>query len=371
MTIRYNLIRTFLVILASHIAIANYGQTANLTESETPENIILFIGDGMGLAQISSLVYSQSGKSIFEKFEALGFQKTHSKTDLVTDSAASATAMSCGVKTYNNAIGMDHDTLPVRNLMEIAKDKGKVTGIVVSSPLTHATPAAFYAHHRLRYEPEYIALDLLDGNIDFLIGGGKKYFDKRSTDKRDLVRELSLKGYEIADYMNEPLPFLNQIDVSKKFIYFTASNMPPSAMVGREYFPFACDLGIQYLNAKQKSGYFLMIEASQIDQQLHYNKSEEFMAEIRDAEKALKDIMSWVQRSKNTLLVVTADHETAGLSLNAPEDKSEKFTLKYTTNGHTAAMVPVFAYGPGSHLFNGIYDNTEIFEKLNSLIKRK
>ncbi|MEZ4985473.1 MAG: alkaline phosphatase [Saprospiraceae bacterium] len=137
-------------------------------------NIILLIGDGMGLTQISAGLYSNDDYLNLERFPVVGLHKSHSSNNLVTDSAAGATAFSCGVKTYNGAIAVDPDTMVLRTILEEAEQRGKATGMVTSSTIVHATPASFIAHVKQRSMYEDIALDFLDTEIDFFVGGGKK-----------------------------------------------------------------------------------------------------------------------------------------------------------------------------------------------------
>jgi len=331
-----------------------------------PKNIILLIGDGMGLTQISSHIHTKNKPSIFESFNYIGFQKTYATSDLVTDSAAAATAMACGQKTFNGAVGMSKDTLPIPSIMSKVQGQGFKTGLVVSSTIVHATPAAFYAHNTFRVRNEAIAKDLVKSDIDFLVGGGLKYFNRRADDA-DLLEELSNKGYYVNDYYSSEFEnFRPKID--QKNIFFTADNQPLSAASGRTYMPLATKKALRYFDQQiDANGFLMMIEGSQIDWAGHSNDATMLRQELMDFEKCIAIAIEYAAAQKETLVIVTADHETGGLGLNKTK-KANNFDPQFTTNGHTATLVPVFAYGPKAELFQGIYENTALFDKMKEAI---
>lgn len=330
-------------------------------------NVILMIGDGMGLGQITAGLYSNDNQLNLEKFPALGFIKTHSANDLITDSAAGATAFACGIKTYNSAIGIAPDSMPCYTIMEEARDRGWATGMVVSSQITNATPAAFVAHQTLRGMNESIADDLVQANLDFFIGGGLSYFTERAMDKRDLRQELKDNGYLVYDYNAGSVHRL-PMDTNKKFAYFSAENLPPGVNLGRNYLPYSSQLAAKFLEMKSDSGFFLMVEGSQIDWAAHANDAPWMIKEMLDFDRTIGLILDFARERGNTLVIVTADHETGGTAIN-DRSKMNRVRLDFTTNHHTAAMVPVFAYGPGAKSFSGIYDNTEIYHKIKQALE--
>jgi len=337
----------------------------DFTSAGTAKNLIFVIGDGMGLTQISVLNFSKQNQTNFERLPIVGFQKTHSADNLVTDSAASATAMSCGVKTQNTIVGMDADSVPVRTVFEEGKDRGFKVGIVVSSTLTHATPASFYAHQYSRGMTEHIASDLVNSEFDFLVGGGKKDFVYRYRDKRNLVTEMQAKGYKITNSK----PRKKVLEAESKIVWFTAAEQPLKASEGRSYMPTATETTLNFLN-KENDRFLALIEGSQIDWGGHAKDEKMVVSEMKDFDKILEKVLAFAQNDKETLVVVTGDHECGGAAINGR--KKLKYTskgfgdlnMRFTTKGHTASMVPVFAYGPGSELFAGIYDNTEIYHKI-------
>ncbi|MEL6863797.1 MAG: alkaline phosphatase, partial [Bacteroidota bacterium] len=199
-----------------------------------PKNIILMIGDGMGLTQITAGMYINGNKLALEEFPIVGLHKSHSSSSLITDSAAGATAFACGIKTYNGAIGVDPDTIAHQTILEEMEDKGFHTGLIATSTIVHATPASFIAHQKSRKMYEAIAADFLKTDIDLFIGGGKKYFDRREKDDRNLYRELEDKGYFVSDYFERDFDKVT-IPMDQKFAYFTADSDPVPAAQGREY----------------------------------------------------------------------------------------------------------------------------------------
>jgi len=335
---------------------------ATVTFAAQPKNIVLMIGDGMGLSQISAGIYSRDTKLNMERFSVIGLQKTYSANNLITDSAASATAMACGKKTYNSAIGLDTDTIPCKTILEEAEERGLATGLVVTSTINHATPAAFIAHQKLRIMYEEIATDFLKTDIDFFVGGGRKYFDEREYDKRNLVKELRNKGYHISDYSPKNLSSLTS-KKENKFGFFTSENKPPPFSQGRRYLPYASQTAVQFLEQKSDKGFFLMIEGSQIDWAGHANQGYFMLDELLDFDDAVGKVLQFADKNGETLVIVTADHECGGFAIN-PKSKRKRLRFAFTTNNHTGTMVPVFAYGPKAELFRGIYENTEIYFKM-------
>ncbi|MDX1477398.1 MAG: alkaline phosphatase [Saprospiraceae bacterium] len=333
---------------------------------ERPKNIVLIIGDGMGLAHVAAAIHDATEPLLIEDFPVVGLQKTHSASHLVTDSGAGATAMSCGVKTYNSGIGMSIDTLPVKNLMEYAEEGGKSTGIIVTSSLVNATPAAFVAHQMYRGFQEAIAADYLELDLDYVVGGGLVYFSQRYSDDRDLLKELKGRGYLVGAYHHESFKKFSSRDSDKAY-YFTAHDIPLPHFQGRDYLPLAATHGLNLLDRREDNGFFLMIEASQIDHASHAQNLGYLLSEMRDLNETLAAVMAFARGDGETLVIVTADHATGGLYIQNGKPGKGKVRAAFTTKHHTADMVPVYAYGPGAEFFSGIYDNTEIFQKIRQV----
>ena len=323
-------------------------------------NIIMMIGDGMGLSQISSGMYSNNNYTSLERSHHIGLIKTHSLDDLVTDSAASGTAMSSGVKTYNRVVGLDKNFSPVNSILEISRDKGYMTAIIATSTIVHATPASYYSKVKSRYDYEEIASQLSKSNINFFVGGGEKYFNDRR-DKRNLMNEMD-------DYL-----FANSLENfikinSNKIGFLTDYDAPIGKHEGRK--PSLEDIvqaTVQKLSSFNKP-FFLLVEGSQIDWGGHDNDSEHMISEMLEFDRTVGKVFNFADKDKNTIVVITADHETGGLSIIDGNLEDSKVVNKYVSDSHTATMVPIFSFGPYSSLFKGIYDNTEIFDKLEAII---
>lgn len=327
----------------------------------TAKNVILLIGDGMGLSQITAGMYANGNTLELERFKTIGLIKVHASNNLITDSAAGATAFATGTKTYNGAIGVNPKKEIVQNIVEIAEENGLATGLVATSSITHATPASFIAHQPKRSMMEEIANDFLKTEIDLFIGGGQKHFESRD-DRRNILKELKKKGYQVGSFMDEELSEM-PAQPDKNLAYFTAAGQPLTVEQDRIYLPFASDYAINFLNSHSDKGFFLMVEGSQIDWGGHNNDSEYIINEMLDFDKVVGKVMDFAEKDGNTLVIVTADHETGGYSINYGSTM-DKFVTGFTTDYHTATMIPVFAYGPGSENFAGIYDNTRIFHKM-------
>jgi alkaline phosphatase len=355
-----------LIVIAGWLSINMWSVDQSEKDVDYPKNVILIIGDGMGLAHVGFAMHASKKPLVLEKFPVIGLQKTHSLTHLVTDSGASATAMSCGEKTYNSAIGMAKDTTPCTNLMELAHAAGKKTGIVVTSSLVHATPAAFVAHQKFRGFREAIASDYVSGNLDYVVGGGLMYFIDRFTDDRNLWDELETKGYLVTDYQHMSFTHFTKI-VPEKVIYFTANMEPDKHLDGRMYFPRAVAHGMEVLEKTGNEGFFMMVEGSQIDYAGHENNTTYLLAEMRDFNEMLAKVLAFAEQDGETLVIVTSDHTTGGLYIDGGKPGKMNVKSSFTTTRHTADMVPVYAFGPGAELFSGIYDNTEIFHKIRTV----
>ena len=338
----------------------------DLSKKNKPKNIILMIGDGMGLGQITAGMYMNGNRLELERFPVVGLHKSHAFDNLVTDSAAGATAFASGVKTYNGAIGVTPDTLPCVTILEMAEAKGLATGLVASSSIVHATPASFIAHQKQRKMYEEIAADFLKTEVDFFIGGGKKHFDRRSIDDRNIYAELQQKGYLVSDYFQQELSTATP-DPTMNYAYFTADLEPLPKSQGRDYLPLATRMAIKFLDQQKEDGFFLMVESSQIDWGGHANDAEYIISEMKEFDKILGEVLDFAEQDGETLVITTADHETGGFSIVKPSRMDSLATL-FTTDYHTATMIPVFAYGPGSAAFSGIYENTAIFEKMKKAL---
>jgi len=322
-----------------------------------PRNIVLMIGDGMGPTQVSAAIIANGNRLNIERCTYAGYSKTSSADNLITDSAAGGTALATGKKTNNSVLGLDAQGERAVSILEIAEQNGKMTGLLVTSSITHATPASFYAHQPSRKLDENIAMDLLSSDVDLFMGGGKRFFAERS-DSLNLIDSLKARNYHIARDVTD-IP-----ESASKVGLFIAKGQPKSVLEGRgDFLPQATEAALNFLK-NSETGFFLMIEGSQIDWGGHSNNFEQVLAEMKDFDDAIGKVLDFAEKDGSTLVVITADHETGGLTIPAGKRDGSEMQANFSSTNHTPTMVPVFAYGPGAELFTGIMENTEIFNKM-------
>ncbi len=326
------------------------------------KNIILIIGDGMGLPQIQAAMNMTADTLNLEHFKYIGLSKTYSANDYITDSGAGGTAIASGKKTYNGAISVDIDSIPVKTILEYAEESGKSTGLVATCAITHATPASFIAHEKYRENHENIAYDFLSTEIDIFIGGGRKYFNQRS-DKLNLLDSLKARNYMICEKLDE----INVNTEKNIACLLDANHLPPRYYGRNDMLPKATKISLQKLNTNPQ-GFFVMIEGSQIDWGGHQNNLDYVVDELLDLDLAIGEALEFAKADGNTLIIVTADHETGGLTLIDGNLSEHSVVSSFSTEEHSGLMVPVFAFGPGSEEFIGMYENTEIFNKMMKLL---
>lgn len=323
------------------------------------KNVILLIGDGMGVNQVYSGITANKGLNL-EKAQFVGLAKTYSASSYITDSAAGGTALATGTKTYNGAIGVDESGNEVKSILELAAENGLSTGVVASCAVTHATPASFVAHQAKRSMQEEIAVDFVNSDITLFIGGGKKFFTDRS-DKNNLLTELAAKGFKVAMDMES---IMNT--ESGKLAALIADEHPAPYPERGEFLPESTQKALELLKDNEK-GFFLMVEGSQIDWAGHANETEYVINEVVDFDRAVKVAFDFADQNPGTLVVVTADHETGAMSIVGGDLSEGDVKADWATTGHSAVMVPVFSYGAAASEFSGIYENTDIFNKILSL----
>jgi len=334
-----------------------------LIASKRP-NIILMIGDGMGVAHIYAGITGNHGSLTIQQFKSIGFSKTNSASDYTTDSGAGGTAIATGTKTFNGAIGVDPDSIPVKSILEYAEGIGYATGLVSTSSITDATPASFIAHRARRYDLANVALDFLKTDIDVFIGGGRRDFSVRP-DSLYLIDSLRAKGYTVLFSMDS----IRNVN-SGKLAGLTADVHNPTMDEGRgNMLTDATTTALRILNLNRK-GFFLMVEGSHIDKVAHAKDTMGVVSEMIDFDKAIEKVLEFARHDGNTLVIVTADHETGGLSIpsgNFETGEVEGDFIRMAS--HTGVMVPVFAFGPGEEKFQGFMENTEIFDKMMEVLK--
>lgn len=331
-----------------------------LAQSEV-KNVILLIGDGMGLAQ-SYAAYLANDKSLsMYTMPYTGLSITSCADREVTDSGAGGTAIATGHKANYKAIGLDENNISHPSLLKIAKQYGKSTAIVCSCDLTHATPAAFVANVKNRDLQEQIALSYLEEYCDIALGGGAERFtSKGRKDKLNLIDSLAKRGYAIVYSEDE----LSKCESEKIFGLFAEGHLPEASKRGgvmQQYMLKA----LEQLD-KNPNGFFMMLEGSRIDMEAHLNKYDAMVEETLDFDRCVAIALDFAKRKGNTLVVVTADHETGGLTLPAKGSKTQD---KWTTLNHTGVPVPIYSFGPGAENFTRVMQNTDIFFEIYKLME--
>jgi len=340
------------------------------TEAQArPDRVILFIGDGVGASHWTAARFASADMAI-NRFRVMGIVDTRSSDADITDSAAAGTAYSAGVRTYNGAIGVGPDSTAVATVLEVARDQGWATGLVATSSVTHATPAAFAAHVPSRDMQYEIARHIVESRVDVLLGGGRQWFDGASRpDSTDLLGPLS----ETHTLLSTP-EGLQALDAGSTMavVGLFAENHLPAAAERTPSLPAMTRTALEVLS-HDPDGFFLMVEGSQPDWRAHSNEPiEAVVAEMLDFDEAIREALDFQEDNTGTMILVVADHETGGLAIGTVSDTLGTVALAadYTTGGHTAQMTPMFVSGPGSERFGGIMDNWRVGEILMELVRR-
>lgn len=362
------------IVCANYMGHSQQKKLEITKEEHEPLSIIFMIGDGMGLPQITTAFYFGEDTPNFQQFQHIGLIKTSSTSHQVTDSAAGATAFSTGEKTYNRAIGVSKDSISKETILEQLQQKGYQTGLISLTSITHATPAAFYSHVADRDMHEDIAEQFTNAKIDFVAGGGRKYFNSRA-DGKNLFAKLLDNNYHLDTLQ------LSKTVSNKPNAYILADDELPAIIQGRKAFlNDATMMALNYFDEK-KAPFFMMIEGSFIDWGGHDENADMLITEVADFDKTLGTVLKYVENHPNTLLIVTADHETGGVSVGKFYETDEttgrkkeipgKVAVYFNSDQHTAELIPVFAKGKGSELFQGIYENNMIYNKILEALKNE
>lgn len=357
-------VRSFCIIFFLLLAATSFAQS-----EIKPKNIILLIGDGMGVGHITA-TRIEKGELNLERFKIMGMHMTGSANDYVTDSAAAGTALATGQITNNDMVGQTPDGAPLKNLMEYAREVGKSTGVTVTSILPHATPAAFSAHHVARYHYDIITEQQALSGLDVMIGGGlSNYYpstfagSRRKDDKH------------ILNLLREKMPVVLSIETLRKIkapaklaAILSPGHLPPAAK--RDYtLGELTQKAIDILKRNEK-GFVLMVEGSQIDLAAHDNDMPRLISETADFDTAVKTCLDFAEADGNTLVVVTADHETGGITLPMKTIENGRIVKPtFSSDNHTALMVPIFSHGPGAENFAGMQSIDQIGRSLIELVK--
>lgn len=325
-------------------------------KEETPKavNVIYMIGDGMALPQVFATMLATGEDLAFQQFPYIGVVDTRSASNDITDSAAGGTALACDKKTKNGMVGMDPDTLAMESILDVLADQGKSTGIVVTCYSGHATPADFYAKVPKRNMYEDIAMQLAESDrINVMIAGGRKHFENRKDSINLLERMETELGWKIYDTLAD-------IDTEcMKYAVLADENHMPVYPDRGEFLPEGVRTALQTLE-QDEDGFFLMVEGSQIDFACHAHDSVWMVNETVDFSNAVQVALDYARTHDNTLVVVTADHETGGLTMIDRQGRYTNVEFDYSTGSHTCLPVLIYAYGPGAELFTGWMQNNEV-----------
>ncbi|WP_428236814.1 alkaline phosphatase [Gracilimonas sp.] len=336
-----------------------------LVEGKTVKNIIFLIGDGTGLAQITSGQYGLVGPDGLLHMQTMpvtGFVKTHSSDNLITDSASGATAYSCGLKTYNGAIAVNPDKEACKTILELAEEMGLSTGLIATSSITHATPASFASHVESRSMEEEIAVQLLSSGAEVMLGGGFEFFSSQyRSDSLDLISQAEEAGYQL---------LRNEEELDNSEAEMLLGLFANDGLERAEGEPSTSAMTSKALNilSRNEAGFFLMIEGSQIDWGGHGNNTDYVLNEVEDFDAAVKTALDFARQDGETLVVLTADHETGGMTLQRQRAEGDSLEIYWTTGYHTGTPVPLMAYGPQATEFMGWRDNTYVGKRMAELL---
>ena len=327
------------------------------------KNVILMIGDGMGLEQLSTAwIVNNRHLNITDNFPYVGLQWTYSANKLVTDSAAAGTALATGSKTNNGMIATSPDGQPLETLSEYAKSKGMKTGTSVVCRVCDATPAVFSTHHANRDSLYNIMAQFVDSELDFLFGGGLKWWENRP-DGRDLTAEAEAKGYTVV----KDMAGLMAVEEGPVIALIAEKELPPALDRGTDH-QESVKKALELMGGHKK-GFFLMVEGSCIDDWCHANKVGYAVEEILDFDRTVGAVLEWAAQDGETLVIVTADHSTGGMTLLGGKVAEQRVAVNYANTGHNGVALPVYAWGPGAEKFVGIYENAELSQMIKEIIK--
>ena len=353
----HTLIRSLLLLPLTAAALSGQQRPEDMA-TERPKSIILIVADGMGIGQ-HTMAYYYSGRYAYTRFDHVGLMTTHpADTTRVTDSAASATAFASGVKTTRKVIGLNADGESVKSVLEYAQDGGMATGLISTTSITDATPAAFASHSQSRYDHEEIAKQMSVAGIDVLFGGGRKNFLGKKNggiQDIDLLEVMAAAGAQIISSLDEITT--HDRPVVGLFALGDMEDAPQRT-------PTLTQMALKAIDIldDDPDGFFIMIEEEMTDSRSHENKFEATRVHLVILNDLIEAVLAYQSNNPQVLVLFIADHETGGWFLEEKGDRPGK--PRWTTRGHTGNLVPIFASGPGSEAFDAVVDNTFIGKKL-------
>ena len=329
--------------------------------SKRIKNVIVMIGDGMGLEQFSVGWVLNGGHLNMDNCPVTGLSRTYTVDSLITDSCAGGSALATGTKTRYGYMACDPEGRPIASLLHDAQKKGMKTGVAVTCRINDATPIDFVGHSTDRHDEAGIAAQYVDSGVDFLTGGGIQFWQNRE-DGRDLVQEMKDRGYTFVDNLDD----LHQVKEGKLLGLFAPLEMEPALDRG----PVLEDCAMKAIELlDNRKGFFLMVEGSSIDDWCHRHKLGHMAEELFDFDRTVGKVLEWAEKDGHTLVIITADHATGGLTLVGGSLADRSVKVHFSTKGHNGILVPVFAYGPRAGEFEGVYENAELAARIRRLMK--
>ena len=330
-------------------------------KSKKIKNVIFMIGDGMSMEAVTVGWTLNGGHLNMDNFPVAGYSRTYCADKLITDSCAGGAALAGGEKTKYGYIGQDVDGKPFYTLLQQAQALGKKTGLVVTCRINDATPADFVCHSPDRHLEAEIAEQYVGSGVDFIVGGGRQFWDQRE-DGRNLIDEMKALGYNFVEKRED----LVHVHSGKLLGLFAPLDMDPVLDRG----PVLEDATMKAIELlDNKKGFFLMVEGSQIDDWAHRQKVGYMAEELFDFDKTIGKVLEWAEKDGHTLVVVTADHGTGGITLVDGSLQDRTVNVHFSTKGHHGIVVPVFAWGPHAEDFGGVMENAELSNRIRKLIK--
>ena len=340
-------------------------EKVNAPRGKKVKNVILMIGDGMSLMHIQAAWTCNRGHLWLENAQFTGLSKTPATNRLITDSGSGGTSLATGYKTRYHAVGVDEDGNKLKSLVDYAKEAGKSAGVAVTCRLWDATPCDFLSHNIDRDNEQELIAEIANSPVDYVFGGGAKFFTNRK-DGRNIFKELEKKGYKVFTSRKDLETISKEKGNSKVYCVPFEVDTPLPDERG-DLLARASIAGMNLLD-QNKNGFFMMVEGSQLDDYGHFNQLDMLMKETLDFDQTFGSIIKWAAEDGETLVVVTADHETGGMTVLGGDYKEGRVEVNFSTKNHSGTMVPVYAFGPGSENFSGFMDNTDICWKIKALM---
>lgn len=340
-------------------------EKVNAPRGKKVKNVILMIGDGMSLMHIQAAWTCNRGHLWLENAQFTGLSKTPATNRLITDSGSGGTSLATGYKTRYHAVGVDEDGNKLKSLVDYAKEAGKSAGVAVTCRLWDATPCDFLSHNIDRDNEQELIAEMANSPVDYVFGGGAKFFTNRK-DGRNIFKELEKKGYKVFTSRKDLETISKEKGNSKVYCVPFEVDTPLPDERG-DLLARSSIAGMNLLN-QNKNGFFMMVEGSQLDDYGHFNQLDMLMKETFDFDQTFGSIIKWAAEDGETLVVVTADHETGGMTVLGGDYKEGRVEVNFSTKNHSGTMVPVYAFGPGSENFSGFMDNTDICWKIKALM---